>query len=193
MTTTTGEIKKYGMLKYLLHMPIVEEIQQSKTNNAMKPDERLNRVKVYVEGKSQEILTKAFKLGYFGRYDIRTKVEDKPFLYFCDGKIRLGISMKEFGNSDFMEMKANDILAIDELDKPRLVPFQKVLARNYNHEVWSCDFFSHIEEDTNAKITTSGVRKETERKYVCVASDYDQCIPYEGNEHLLGTDDKPRK
>lgn len=55
-------------------------------------------------------------------------------------------------------------------------PFQKVLVRDEEDEVWKADYFSHYEEDD--KIAP----------YVCVGSYYKLCIPYEGSEHLLGTD-----
>lgn len=58
-------------------------------------------------------------------------------------------------------------------------PFQKVLVRDDNDEVWKADYFSHYEEDD--KIA----------QYVCVGSYYKECIPYEGSEHLLGTDKSP--
>lgn len=55
-------------------------------------------------------------------------------------------------------------------------PFQKVLVRDDECEVWQAGYFSHYEEDD--KIAP----------YVCVGCYYKLCIPYEGNEHLLGTD-----
>lgn len=55
-------------------------------------------------------------------------------------------------------------------------PFQKVLVRDDECEVWQAGYFSHYEEDD--KIAP----------YVCVGCCYELCIPYEGNEHLLGTD-----
>ena len=57
-------------------------------------------------------------------------------------------------------------------------PFDKVLVRYDNTENWKCDLFSHI--------STS-----KEYKFVCVGATYCQCIPFEGNEHLLGTTDMP--
>ena len=56
--------------------------------------------------------------------------------------------------------------------KPKIKPFDKVLVRNYNTEKWGVSFFGYKEESD----------------YVC--TDYcswNQCIPYAGNEHLLGT------
>lgn len=58
-------------------------------------------------------------------------------------------------------------------------PFQKVLVRDDYDDVWQADYFSHYEEGD--KIAP----------YVCVGSYYKLCIPYEGNEHLLGTDKSP--
>lgn len=53
-------------------------------------------------------------------------------------------------------------------------PFDKVLVRDNNEQEWKINFFSHYEEDVCYK-------------YNCLKSCYNQCIPYEGNEHLLGT------
>lgn len=58
-------------------------------------------------------------------------------------------------------------------------PFDKVLVRDDEEDVWKADYFSHYEED--GKIAP----------YVCVGSYYKLCIPYEGSEHLLGTDKSP--
>lgn len=58
-------------------------------------------------------------------------------------------------------------------------PFQKVLVRDAKDEAWKADYFSHYEEDYKSL------------PYICVGSLYKLCIPYEGNEHLLGTDKSP--
>lgn len=63
--------------------------------------------------------------------------------------------------------------------KCSLKPFDKVLVRDDEEDVWKADYFSHYEEDD--KIAP----------YVCVGSYYKLCIPYEGSEHLLGTDKSP--
>ena len=73
----------------------------------------------------------------------------------------------------------------------KLNPFQRVLVRESDIDIWRCEFFSHIEKETHEIMAPSGILTETKKKYVCVASDYEQCIPYEGNERLLGTDDNP--
>lgn len=55
-------------------------------------------------------------------------------------------------------------------------PFDKVLVRDNNEQEWKINFFSHYD-------------KNVCYKYYCLKSCYNQCIFYEGNEHLLGTTD----
>ena len=64
----------------------------------------------------------------------------------------------------------------DQETKPQFKPFDKVLVRASDEQEWECSLFSHI--------TEGGY-------YACVGSWWLQCIPYEGNEHLLGTIDNP--
>lgn len=65
--------------------------------------------------------------------------------------------------------------ATDKETKPQFKPFDKVLVRDYNDNEWKCDFFSNMNEHGY---------------YNCINSWWHQCIPYEGNEHLLGTTNK---
>lgn len=66
-----------------------------------------------------------------------------------------------------------------EIDKPehKFEPFEKVLCRDYKDSVWEADFFGFK------------VKNETETSFIyrCVGNIYKYCIPYKGNEHLLGT------
>lgn len=56
-------------------------------------------------------------------------------------------------------------------------PFDKVLVRDVDNEEWDCNLFS---------LYYNGV-------YWCIGGIYIQCIKYEGNEHLLGTTNKPKE
>lgn len=52
-------------------------------------------------------------------------------------------------------------------------PFQQVLVRGNDIEEWMCGIYSHYDDVL---------------KLHCVmGAFYDDCIPYEGNKHLLGT------
>ena len=55
-------------------------------------------------------------------------------------------------------------------------PFDHVLVRDNDEQRWICDIFSNVEED---------------RTFGCVGGTWPRCIPYEGNEHLLGTTNNP--
>lgn len=57
--------------------------------------------------------------------------------------------------------------------EPQFKPFEKVLVRDSYDDMWRACFFSHIREDDGRYVTT------------CFTWKF--CIPYEGNEHLLGT------
>ena len=62
---------------------------------------------------------------------------------------------------------------IVDLKKYQFKPFEKVLVRDSYEDEWRASFFSHIREGYAKYVTTGLVWK--------------LCIPYEGNEHLLGT------
>lgn len=67
----------------------------------------------------------------------------------------------------------------DREDEPRqhFNPYDKVLVCDYNDLCWSCGLFSHLDDSGN---------------YICIDGIFDQqCIPYEGNEHLVGTKNSP--
>ena len=61
---------------------------------------------------------------------------------------------------------------VDLKPKVELKPFDKVLVRNSNLRKWEADLF--------------GFKSGTEL-YHCVGGSWSRCIPYEGNEYLLGT------
>lgn len=65
-----------------------------------------------------------------------------------------------------------------EIKKPKceFKTFDKVLGRNEKYDVWEADLFSHY-------------REESQYPFRCIGFSRKYCIPYEGNEHLLGTTD----
>ena len=62
---------------------------------------------------------------------------------------------------------------IIDLKECQFKPFEKVLVRDSYEDEWRASFFSNIREGYSKYVTTGLVWKF--------------CIPYEGNEHLLGT------
>lgn len=67
-------------------------------------------------------------------------------------------------------------LGIEEKPKCEFKPFDKVLVRNSDEMEWIPRFFERYSETANGGRTITMDRNSW--KY---------CIPYEGNEHLLGT------
>lgn len=62
--------------------------------------------------------------------------------------------------------------------KSQFKPFEKVLVRDEESDKWKCAFYSHFEpKGIYHYCTTGGV--------------YAMCIPFEGNEHLVGTTKNP--
>lgn len=61
----------------------------------------------------------------------------------------------------------------DKFDITALKPFDKVLVRNKESGHWMMEFFERVYENS----------------YLCYKGFWDNCVPYWGNEHLLGTTD----
>lgn len=58
-------------------------------------------------------------------------------------------------------------------------PFDKVLVRDKESVKWKCAFYSHFEPSSAYPHVTAS------------SGTYAMCIPFEGNEHLVGTSDNP--
>ena len=72
-------------------------------------------------------------------------------------------------------------IAVKVRETPKFQPFQKVLAKDSEKgifDAWHCCLFSHASK---------------EGKYFTSSGMWDECIPFEGNEHLVGTKDDPKE
>lgn len=65
-------------------------------------------------------------------------------------------------------------LVPNKFDISTLKPFDKVLVRISNSDIWECEIFSSYDPNCS-------------NPFHCTARWTKQCIPFEGNEHLLGT------
>lgn len=65
-----------------------------------------------------------------------------------------------------------------KLVKQEFKPFDKVLARDTEDEPWKADIYLGYDEGSSFP-------------YICTGDAHNICIPYEGNEYLLGTTDSP--
>lgn len=68
-----------------------------------------------------------------------------------------------------------------KLIKQEFKPFDKVLVRDDIDEKWILSIFGCYEDEVDKDFP-----------YVCINGRYCYCIPYEGNEHLLGTPSTPK-
>jgi len=141
------------------------------------------------EGKVREVVSeavqrKAFELGY-GWVDggKSLKLLDAPLLYLnINGFVTCGYSKTcSWSNSDKAEISPADFLALTPEDvrdapkEPEFKPFDRVLVRDDDDDEWHIDFFEGYYD------------KDAPYGNMCVSSRWRHCIPYEGNEHLLGT------
>lgn len=67
----------------------------------------------------------------------------------------------------------------EKFDPKILIPFDKVIVRNIQNNIWHTQYFSHIEE------------KHTQYPFFCLCDSYAYCIPYnDETKHLVGTRDE---
>lgn len=66
----------------------------------------------------------------------------------------------------------------EKFDPKTLKPFDRVLVRDSNDDIWGCSLFSHIREHEHFP-------------YRCLGNAFVYCIPYnEDTKHLVGTTDE---
>ena len=142
------------------------------------------------EGKVRKVVSEAiqrhaFGLGYeWCGYGKKVILTNTPYLFFnknCD-ITHVGIGEKRyFEERNSTLISAADFLALtteDEKDvqgEPEFKPFDRVLVRDDDEAEWHIDFFERYYD------------KDAPYGNMCVSSRWRHCIPYEGNEHLLGT------
>ena len=134
---------------------------------------------------SEAVQKKAFELGYPGWISGRKPMYTEcPFLYIEnshmlkdeDGHKSTFDSVKntEISAADFLALTPEDVQ--DKPKEPEFKPFDRVLVRDDCDEEWHIAFFEGMNKD-----------KDEPFHYLCLGSYWRHCIPYEGNEHLLGT------
>lgn len=126
------------------------------------------------ETKTLEKLVTIFKVGdkiklkdsyakKYSNFNTRKITEIKQSHYILDDEQAMPLS-----NQYLYELVSN------KFDINTLKPFDKVLVRTDNKHVWSIQFFERLNNLKDSFVCMGGWR-------------YRQCIPFEGNEHLLNT------
>lgn len=99
-----------------------------------------------------------------------TEVDIENYCYVYESVIAKGIGSINFSEQD------NWKLASNKFDINTLVPFEnKVLVRDGNTDTWRPNFWGFYNDNN-----------KNDYPYACCGTVFAQCIPYEGNEHLLG-------
>lgn len=75
---------------------------------------------------------------------------------------------------------AGDLVLEVPDNEPQFKPFDKVLVRNDDEEIWQPRLYEMYSGGTEKHYCQDGVG-------------YLQCIPYEGHEYLVSTTDKPKE
>lgn len=96
------------------------------------------------------------------------------FLYKQPGDIRPFRGNLARGFAQCILYEGNEHLLGTVNSHTPLKPLQPVLVGDFEKTCWKLDLFSHYMPNRTCP-------------YRCVAHDWRICIPYEGNEHLLGT------
>lgn len=109
-------------------------------------------------------------------YQINVTVKERIVSFLADGRYLSGYN----GECMLFPSKDNRNWSTFKIQKEyEFKPFDKVLVRNREDPCWRCSLFSHIEYI------------EGKRFFRCIHSIWRYCIPYEGNEHLVGTTNNP--
>lgn len=103
-------------------------------------------------------------------YEIVAILEDEYDTVRC-----YGLDGKWDKNTD-----CNCDLMMYEKPEHQFKPFDKVLVRDDKNRKWIASIFSNMWGD-----------EFPDYPYQCIGDTWRFCIPYEGNEHLLGTTDNP--
>lgn len=132
------------------------------------------------EGKVREVVYKACykhgeKIGYtHNPSDEDYSVIAEAITFESNGEIRFHSDICTYPSDTNNEISAADFLALTTAkDEPTFKPFDKVLVRDHDDREWMPDFYAKLSGNI----------------HVAMSGEWKQCIPYEGNEHLLGTTD----
>lgn len=160
---------------------------KSKTLDIVNPIEIASvtpRIYTFTDGSFQrvEIIDKDYELINEPRFKVGNRVKSKINQYeYTIADIRKDVYIMEHATDKFgyhvpFCNEDNFELIPDKYDINTLKPFDKVLVRDGNDEVWVNAFFGFCDPVTYKKCI-----------FVTGNENWCQCIPYEGNEHLLGT------
>ena len=146
--------------------------------------EDLKNTKIYLSNVEdrRKFQEKVFRLGVKWRDGSRDVKElDKCFFYIdVDLRLYMGndldFQVNYFKEHEYEQIFFHDIKSIGKpKEKYRFKPYDKVLVRDHKSQRWCPTLYSYYDSEfAFPHVTVAGIM-------------YKYCIPYEGNEHLVGT------
>lgn len=165
-----GEFSTHDYLYNDYNIRFATEEEKQKLFQAI----RANGYKWNFETKTLEkLIVPKFKVG--DKVRVKNGVSEHRII---DGVFDTFYSLQMIGKIDFTDQDRWELVP-NKFDITTLKPFDKVLVRTKRFTpVWTIDFYDGYQPNVGGSFTPFGV---TSGKY------FQQCIPYEGNEHLRGT------
>lgn len=114
----------------------------------------------------EELVKPKFKVG--NKVQLKEDIREKRII---DNVLNNCYTVQGYGVILFTDQDKWE-LTPNKFDVTTLKAFDKVLVRDFDNTPWEIEFFSRLLD---------------RKRFKCFELSYVQCIPYEGNEHLLGT------
>lgn len=113
----------------------------------------------------------------------RRNENNRPIVALIDnGESEAEYVFSEKGEWDFFTSTQYDLVLKVPDNESQFKPFDRVLVRNVDQLKWACSIFSHLNKDQGGTVY-----------YNAGGLNWNQCIPYEGNEDLVGTTNMPKE
>lgn len=147
--------------------------------------EDLKNTKIYLSSvdNRREFQEKVFRLGVKWKAGSRDVKELDKCFFYIDVDLRLSMGsdfdfeVNHFKEHEYEQIFLHDVLSIEEpKEEYKFKPYDRVLVRDHESQQWCPTLYSYYDDS------------EFALHHVTVADIiYKYCIPYEGNEHLVGT------
>ena len=146
-------------------------------------------IEIFDSYKDDGLINKCIWCSYYISLGFPFSVNESSYLFKDDiDEIRLANVYER--NMLFYALKEKGLVwneekkEVEKIEQPKeeheFHPFDKVLVRDFEDDKWEIGFFEKINDNGEAF------------PFSCLSENWNFCIPYEGNEGLLGTSNTPK-